>query len=334
MDTKNTTEVIENTDLPQNTESKNQPNATVDDKKKETGAARFKKALVKTGEVSKKVFISVVDKAQDLSEQQQNKNYAARMKKYNPLFPEWYISSDFKLPNLIRTVDDAERKGIDVCEGAIGWIEKKKDVEVMYLYDEAIQFSNIKFVPAAVCDSIYYVDPHDRHRFINVDGFFSMTQEEKLAELQHIAYSLGASRYWVEMLETSKESKSYDASTGIGHPKAKGTVSNDMERSTDMRTKSVAEAVFAGARTPVEPKLCWYMHDKNVQNLIKMRCSDKPNGGIATYTIELNSSVAASMSRSTAVKIDKAVISMGAKCDFDKKSEEEHARKMYFKLEF
>ncbi len=281
-----------------------------------------------------KVISTAKDKAQDFSEQKQTKNLEARKKKYNPLFPDEFKSPDFKLPNLVQIVDDAVRRDIDVCVGAIGWTEKKKEVEVLYLYDEAIQFSGLKFVPAAVCDSIYYVDPHDRHRFINIDAFFSMTQEEKLAELQHIAYSLGASHYWVEMVESVAEKTGIEISAKVNHSKCAGSVSDEMEKSSSLKTQSVAEATFAGKRVPVKPKLCWYAHDKNVQHLIKMRCSEQHSGEISTYTIELNNSVASSVSRSTAVKIDKAVVSMGAKCDFNKKSEEEHARKMYFKLEF
>ena len=54
------------------------------------------------------------------------------MKQYNPLFPEEYFSDTFFVPNIIRIVDDAVRRDIDVCQGAIGWRENKKGTEKNY----------------------------------------------------------------------------------------------------------------------------------------------------------------------------------------------------------
>lgn len=50
---------------------------------------------------------------------------------------------------MIKIVDDAERRGIDVCEGAIGWLGKVANTEIMYLYDEAVEDSGLTFVPMA-----------------------------------------------------------------------------------------------------------------------------------------------------------------------------------------
>lgn len=36
-------------------------------------------------------------------------------------------------------VDDAVRRDIDVCEGSIGWLGKENDIEILYLYDTAIE---------------------------------------------------------------------------------------------------------------------------------------------------------------------------------------------------
>ena len=113
-----------------------------------------------------------------------------------------------KFPNLIVIVDDAVRRDEALCEGAIGWRSTVKEVEVLYLYDEFVKESGLRFVPTANCDTAYYVDPHDRSQFIRVDGLFERTQQEKLAELAHIAYCLGAKRYSVEMQEESSRKSS------------------------------------------------------------------------------------------------------------------------------
>ena len=100
-------------------------------------------------------------------------SYARRMKKYNPLSPDQYKSDIFNLPNIIMIVDDAVRRGIDVCEGSIGWLSKESGVEILSLYDEAVEFSGIQFVSAVTCNAPYYVDSFNRNRFIRTDCIFT-----------------------------------------------------------------------------------------------------------------------------------------------------------------
>lgn len=134
-------------------------------------------------------------------------SYARRMKKYNPLFPEQYQSERFNLPNIIMIVDDAVRRGVDVCEGSIGWLSKEAGVEVLCLYDEAVDFSGIQFVPSVTCDALYYVDSYNRNRFIRTDCIFSKAHEERMAELEHVAYSVGAKRCTIEISESSSDTQ-------------------------------------------------------------------------------------------------------------------------------
>ena len=302
------------------------------------GAASLKSVASKAGE---KISVAAKDGAQVLSEKKQEfadkaqiKNYEARMKKYNPLFPDKYTDNQFNLPNMVRIVDDAVRKDIDVCEGAIGWLSKEKDVEVMHLYDEAIDFSGLQFLPTPTCDSVYYVDPHDRKTFINVDTYFSSMQQERLAELQHIAFSLGAKEYWVEMVESTSENSNKNASVGM---KAKGNnVSANEQKSLSITTQSqtAAKATFGAGRKPVQPMLRWFAMDNNIINLIDMRCSGNDETGITSYSFELSSSCSQSMSSATAAKIDTAIKGMGASSNFNNESAKEHSRKMIFHIEF
>ena len=142
-------------------------------------------------------------------------SYARRLKKYNPLFPDQYQSESFNLPNIIMIVDDAVRRGIDVCEGSIGWLSKESGVEILCLYDEAVIFSGIQFVPTVTCDALYYVDSFDRNKFIRTDCIFSKAHEERMAELKHIAYSLGAKRCTIEINESSSDTQVQNKSVNL-----------------------------------------------------------------------------------------------------------------------
>lgn len=90
-----------------------------------------------------------------MAEKNKNEALLRKIKKYNPLFPETYMSEAFNLPNMIQIVDDAVRHGIDVCEGAIGWLNSESGMEVLHLYDEAVEMSRIQFVPNVECNAIY-----------------------------------------------------------------------------------------------------------------------------------------------------------------------------------
>lgn len=307
----------------------------------EKEAAFLKQAADKVGKAGNKAAIAVKDgvqaisdKAQEASATMQEKSYEERLKKYNPLFPNQYKDADFNIPNLIRIVDDAVRKNIDVCEGAIGWCSKEKGVEVLHLYDEAIAFSELKFLPAATCDTVYYVDPFDRNRYISLESFFDTIQQSKLAELQHIAFSLGAKGYCVEMAENSKEfssAKKSGAIKGIKGVNAQG--SRELTVSTEKASNALARAEWSNSRKPVRPNLLWYANDDNVRNLIAMCCSEN-RMEMTSYTIELRSSSSATMSTSTAAKIDAAAGKMGVSSNFGATCANEYNKTMLFRLEF
>jgi len=179
--------------------------ADVMDKAAKTGKKGMDAAstvLAQTADKSKELAGELAKGAKALSEKAKEDSYNRRMKLYNPLFPEEYFGGEFFVPNIIQIVDDAVRRDIDVCKGAIGWRGKKKGVEVLFLYDEFVSKCGLQFVPKVECNDIYYVDPHDRKRFIQIDKIFEQTQEEKIAELENIAYCLGAKICTIEIEES------------------------------------------------------------------------------------------------------------------------------------
>ena len=161
---------------------------------KQDAAEKLNQLMQSTVELSKKAAAGAKSGMLNVMEKSKTESYARRLKKYNPLFPEQYCADTFNLPNMIQIVDDAVRRGIDVCEGAIGWLGNETGVEILHLYDEAVPFSKLQFVPSADCDAVYYVDSFDRRRFIRLDCIFSKAHEERLAELKNIAYLLGAKK--------------------------------------------------------------------------------------------------------------------------------------------
>ena len=121
--------------------------------------------------------------------------------KQNPLFPEEYNSDRFDLPNIVQVVDDAVRRGNTYCEGSIGWRTESDQIEIMHLYDTEVENSTLFFDPAPIVGNFYYKDPHNKQHLISIDGVFEKIQEQKLAELENVAYCVGARKYEIEIIE-------------------------------------------------------------------------------------------------------------------------------------
>ena len=272
----------------------------------------------KTQDVSKKAAGEISKGAKIISEKAKRDAYERRKKKYNPLFWDEFSSPEFKIPNIIKIVDEVVRKDIDVCEGAMGWISIENDNGVLYLYDEFVEQSKIEFLPTPDCNQIYYMDRFNRNRFIQVDCIFERAHNEKIAELEQIAYSLGAKSCLIEISESDKSkyeegttnstARASDKSAKFkgyefgGKENVSVESSENVLRESSSSRSGTARTYFEGSREPVQPDLKWFKKDENILGLIKMRCSG--NNGIISRKLKLSGSTSATMSHSTALTID------------------------------
>ena len=300
------------------------------------GAEKLTGFLQKTTEVGKNAAESVQKSAATLSEKVRDASYQDRLKKYNPLFPEEYTDTAFVLPHLIVIVDEAIRRGIDVCEGAIGWKSTESDTDVLHLYSSSTDLKEIEFYPTATVDAAYYVDNFNPNRYINVDCIFDKAHEERLAELKQIAYDLGAKACTIEITESTQEANSANRSANLGGKLGGigklGIKAEQAIASTNAKKRSgKIKAVFEGSTAPTQPTLKWFADDKNIANLIEMRCANP--GRLKYEELRLSGSASATMSRKAAAAIDglrglKGGISMQSQAMV------EHSSELLFTVEF
>lgn len=312
---------------------------SIDTKKEKEAVTKF---LQKTSDFGKKTVSDVQAGAVALSEKTKQDSYLRRLKKYNPLFPDVFYSVEFNLPNMVVIRDDAERRGIDVCEGSIGWLNNESGMEVLYLYDEAVSDCGLKFVPSAECDAVYYVDSFDRKRFIRTDCIFKKAHEEKLAELKHIAHSLGAKSCTIEISESDVEvnvsKKKVSISGGGLFHGAKVSSSESAEQNASAkisnRRSGKITSTFEGSNTPKMPVLKWFAHDEIILKLIDSRLNS--DNSIKTETLELDGASSATMSQKTAYAIDNAVGAMKLKGNSSMESQavRENHSTFLFSIEF
>ena len=328
---------------------------TIDAKK---GAEAVSGFLQKTSDLGKKTVSDVQAGAAALSEKAKQDSYLRRLKKYNPLFLDVYQSGSFNLPNLIMIRDDAERKGIDVCEGAIGWLGNESGMEVLYLYDEFVPECGITFIPSADCDAVYYVDKFDRKKYIRTDCIFKIANSERFAELESIAYSLGAKHCVIDIVEkehTSKKTKHNAHSSETSNLDLRKIIpesiaieleesmllEHNYEFTHKKQNEGHSELTLAGSDKPKRPKLKWFAHDEGIKGLVEMRC--KGGNLVKKKTLELRGSNSATMSRDTACRIDSAISCMGIvdgkanskkKAQFEKQATREIESTFVFTIEF
>lgn len=288
----------------------------------------------KASSMSKKVVDNVQKNATALSEKAKAENHQRRMEKYNPLFIKEYRQKGFILPQLIHIVDDASVQKIDVCAGAIGWREKTNDVEILFLSIDFALKSNLIFFPNLIPNALFCQDSFDGTSFINIDRIFTKAHEEKLAELEHIAYALGAKCCTIELVESDEltDTKSRDGQAGMKFLKASSKDNSKQATSHVMSGRTVS--TFRGNNSPIHPTLKWFKNDHNVLNLIEMRCSDK--NAIQSRTLILEGSSSMTMEQNMARNIDIATEKIGLKlhASMEKQHRKECSSKLIYKVEF
>lgn len=291
----------------------------------------FSDAWKKTVDFSKKAAEAVQKGAEVVSEQTKKTLHEQKLKKYNPLFPKTFKSKDFKLPYIIEIVDEAVRRDVDVCDGAIGWTEIINDMEVLYLYDDFVKKSGIRFLPAVKCSCVYCADTFDKNCFIQFDCIFGRASEEKIAELENIAYLLGAKSCSIEVVESDVRIDSKKSKIGGGVSKTSASGESVVMSKQGNAQSGRKTTYFNGHDTPQSPELKWFAYDNNIKQLIEMRC--KNIDSVKSTFFELNGMSSATMTQKTAQTIDKLLKISGSR-SMESQVIKEYSKKLVFEIEF
>lgn len=237
---------------------------------------------------------------------------------YKPVFPDEYNSPDYKIPKMIVIKDEASRKGIDVCKGAIGWADKIGELEALCMYDDWAKTCGLSFMPTLTLDTAYYVHPFDSSKYVRVEDYITTMKKDMDAELADVAYCLGAKSYKIE--HTEKKSRSFHVK---GHSKNSGSApllvdGDPAQASLDGKGKvsfgyahesechEFLQQTFAGEAKASVPELRWYKDDSSVNQLIKTRCSEGMNVS-KTYRCEITNTYSACVGMGLAKKLDGAL---------------------------
>ena len=166
---------------------------------------------------------------------------------------------------------------------------------------------------------------------INIENIFGLALDEKIAELDRIAYSLGAKSFSIELVESKSDIQSSSENimasvNGIG-----ASIYNNNFSASEKFYGRKNITNFEGERKPVTPKLKWFSNDENIKNLIEMKCFG--DYSIKSKTMILKGSSITSVSRKTAAAID-VMLKIQGNINIEKMVSKENSTQMIFEIEF
>lgn len=285
----------------------------------------------KTSDISKKAMDDVQKKAKEIAEDTKKSIQEQQLKKYTPITLKELKSKKFATPGLIEIVEDNAKRNIITDTEAVGWIDTVKDVTVLHLYYAFVGKSGLAFFPSAKINVIYCEDNFDDKQYINSENIFDKATEEKLAELENIAYMLGAKSCSVEIVDhvAEKQTSSIFASAKLNN--FTGEASNSIGASNQRMKSGKTVTNFSGNNEPKRPELKWFANDNNILSLIEMRCSDR--NSIKSRKLELKGSMSATMSIKLACTID-GMLGLKGGASMEKQVAKEHDTKLVYIVEF
>lgn len=288
----------------------------------------------KATDLSKKAVENVQKGAKAFSEKSKQDAFARRMEKYNPITEAELLDTQFKIPNMIVIVESNKRHEVDVLENAVGWITIERDVEVLHLFEDSTSLVSVNFYPNCQCNAVYYIDTFDKGCYVRADCIFGKAHDEKLAELKHIAHSLGAKSCSIEITENHFDAQKSKFSVE-GKMGAKASYGNGVASENGEYRSGKIVSIFEGSDTPKKPKLKWYSQDLNIKRLIEARCTQ--TNSLKAETLQLKGSTSAVMSQKTASAIDLAIGKIGkygTKSSIEQQSIVESESILIFSVEF
>lgn len=232
------------------------------------------------------------------------------LKNLRPIFESTLSDTDFFVSKLVRvTTMDKKHAESKICQNAIGHIDTYGGLEVINIYRDKAKYFGLTFFPNNDAE-LYYVDPTDHDRYIELDNYFSQLKNERISELERIAFDLGAKHFRV----LYKEQTISSAKSNVNHKSKLSILKNGVNSDVDLNISTdkfssveiAAQSDFIGHK-PQEPVLRYLKHEPHILNLIELRMNEAP---ITHKKMEIKLIESSGIKTNDAVKIDAAIKAM------------------------
>lgn len=258
------------------------------------------------------------------------------IKRLRPVFlPQ--IGHDYQIPPFIQILDDDKSFENEVCKGAIGFDRHPNRVPMFAVSRRELDKLGINFTPDDK-GIFYYVHPYDNNTYIALDDYFLSLRKQRVAELERIAFDLGASHFKITYKEEKESfvSKNATVKGAARNNKDNGTI--DARHSSENReyadTKVEVDIQWKEPRDPKRPELLLYQEEIDIKNLIEMRMENPSVVKSKTYLLNYNTR--REMKLDDAIKIDGAlkVLKMHGTATLQSRSELQSRTKIEYLIEF
>ncbi len=208
-----------------------------------------------------------------------------------------------KQQSIIRIVPrDKKREMNIVCNGAIGYRETIKGIDLLSIYEEYAKDLGISFVPN-ISQTFFYVDPFKEGMYVALDEYFTYFKKQRVNELEMVAQKLGAKRVTITFKEHERNFVKKNASGNVKVQQNSVSASYDGENANEISMEIAADIVFSGHNEPIEPKLCYFKYESDISRLIQMRL-DQSTNQIQAKTYKFQCSQTLGIKESVAAQID------------------------------
>ena len=303
-------------------------------------------------DAAKEQALSVRDRAGDLVQNGVNAT-AEAIKQGKDDFQRWQLgpitaeelySEDFVLPELIAIVDGNQYRNIPACEGAVALLNPRKGIQILQLFKDEVDSgrTGLMFYHGAVADTVYIADPYSDTRYIKLEEYVRVMQQDVFTELKDLARILGAKRCVLESVERDSSSIREEArlsgnARGLASKKRVGAdFSRDSSLSSTHERRICFEQTYEGSAEPERPTLVRLAGDFEIEKLVESRC-DTDNRMVAkSYTTTIESQSTMCMNEKLASKIDAAAkgIGLGLSSSFAKQVERQMHSRFYYTIDF
>lgn len=278
---------------------------------KETKAKIIKNAS-EAGRIIKKNLEEVPGKVKEgkefLEVQYGKAKYDMDKKRLHPIFESDLAEYTSNKPFLIRVVDYDKRMEVEACKGAIGFVEKIKNENILNLYSEFASQAGFQLYPC-VTETIYCANPYLDNFYVGLDDYFKYIKKAKVDELETVAYSLGAKHVKISFKEKKKTLVSKDANgkvkgNAFGVAKVNGDMEYSMSSDEFSNIEVYTEVDFDGNDVPSRPELTYFKQESDIAALIRMRLDEDNMNKIKSKTYTFNYYSNREMQEKTAANID------------------------------
>ena len=256
--------------------------------------------------------------------------HSFEMWRYKPLWPDNLTKEGYSLPSIINITEEDPRCEQDTCFEAVAFDDGTKEKKALTVLASYADNLGVTFYPT-VHESVYYVDPFNPDRYIDLNNYFIYLKDAKVNELNQIAQDLGATYIKITL---QAEKKAFVKKKNKGEVKAgpigKANAQQDMSQENFVKLEVASEATFKG-REPQEPTLKYFQNDQNIKTLINMRMN--PDNVFLGNIYRIKYSNSSGIGEKDAVKIDSVLKKLKFSGNASVQQEIEEENRYYFEYE-